>query len=600
MSHGSDADDAADGELQAPGGWRVRLRAVWRLLVVLWAFLPLALAWWRDRRRFLLFGGGRDVDSETRTRRAEFLLETLLDLGPTFIKLGQLLSTRPDILPGEYIAVLADLQDKVPPEPWDRIEPVLEADLGPVESTFDAFDREAISGASLGQVYTAELDGQRVAVKVLRPGIRRYVEADLRVLSVLIPALVAVSPPGQTFTIENLAEEFAAQIRREMDYEREAATLREITANFADDEMIRFPDVYGEYSTDRVLTMEYVGGTKITDTEALDAAGVDTDALAVRLEEAYIQMIVEDGVFHADPHPGNLAVQDDGTLVFYDFGMSGRLGPGTRDTLFEFYVALAEDDVDAVIDAFVDLGALDPSADRALMREVFEIAIDNFRGEGIDQYRVEQIVTEFQGTMQEFPMRLPRNMAMVVRVSSVLEGVCRTLDPEFDFLSAVRSYVAEQTTSGDTRDRVIEEVRTRATEFESGLRRSPAKLDAALDRVERDDLAVAMEVADDDQLLARLGKRLALGAATAESVVATATLYAFGDPAAWVAGAGVVAFGLLTWRSFRARGPARDVQAWGGMAERSISGKRTGEDADDASGIEGTVQAAVGDMSDHD
>jgi len=490
MSHGSDADD---GELQAPGGWRVRLRAVWRLLVVLWAFLPLALAWWRDRRRFLLFGSGRDVDSATRTRRAEFLLETLLDLGPTFIKLGQLLSTRPDILPGEYIAVLADLQDKVPPEPWDRIEPVLEADLGPVESTFDAFDREAISGASLGQVYTAELDGQRVAVKVLRPGIRRYVEADLRVLSVLIPALVAVSPPGQSFTIENLAEEFAAQIRREMDYEREAETLREITANFADNEMIRFPDVYGEHSTDRVITMEYVDGTKITDTDALAAAGVDTDALAVRLEEAYIQMIVEDGVFHADPHPGNLAVQDDGTLVFYDFGMSGRLGPETRDTLFDFYVALAEDDIDAVIDAFVDLGALDPTADRELMRQVFEIAIDNFRGEGIDQYRVEQIVTEFQGTMQEFPMRLPRNMAMVVRVSSVLEGVCRTLDPDFDFLAAVRSYVAEQTTAAETRQRVMEELRTRATEVESSLRRSPAKLDAALDRVERDDLAVEFD-----------------------------------------------------------------------------------------------------------
>jgi predicted unusual protein kinase regulating ubiquinone biosynthesis (AarF/ABC1/UbiB family) len=569
------ATERDDPLTEVPSGWRIRLRAVWRLFVVTWAFLPLGLSWWRDRRRFLLFGGSREVSGEQRRARAEVLLDTFLELGPTFIKLGQLLSTRPDVLPREYIEVLAQLQDQVPPADFERIEPILASEVGPVDEVFEDFDREAISGASLGQVYTATLDGERVAVKVLRPGIRRRVEADLRVLSVVIPLIVRVSPEGQAFTLENLAEEFAATIRREMDYGREAATLREVAGNFADDPKVRMPGVYGEYSTDRVIVMEYVEGTKITDIEALDAMGVDRDELVVRLEEAYVQMIVEDGVFHADPHPGNLAVQDDGTLVFYDFGMNGRLGPGTRDLLFEFYVALAEEDIDRVIDVFIALDSLDPRADREVMRKVFSVAIDNFRGRDIEQYRIEEIVAEFQGTMREFPMRLPRNMALVVRVTSVLEGVCRTLDPEFDFITVIREYVRERSTDEETIDRVREEIRSRVVDLEGSLRRLPPKVDQTLTRAQRENLQVSMAVADDGRLVRRLARRVALGALTGAAVVGTATLYALGEPTgAAVAGGVAVASGLATRRTFRTRRASRDVRATAGVAERSLEQRR--------------------------
>jgi len=575
-----------------PGSWRIRVRALWRLLVVLRTFAPLALAWWRDRRRYVLFGAGRSPDSKTRIDRAESLLDALLELGPTFIKLGQLLSTRPDILPGEYIGVLSRLQDDVPPAAWERAEAVIEAELGPVETVFDAFDREAISGASLGQVYTAQLDGERVAVKVLRPDIRTRVEADLQVLHVLLPALVRMSPPSQAFTLENLGEEFAASIRREMDYELEAATLLDIRDNFADADDVRIPSVYSEYATDRVLTLEYVGGTKITDVEALEAAGVDRERVAKRLEEVYVQMIVEDGVFHADPHPGNLAVRDDGTLVFYDFGMHGRLGPGTRETLFEFYVGLAEEDIDRVIDSFIALDALPPDVDRELMGGVFEIAIDNFRGDEIDRYRVEEIVAAFQGTMREFPLRLPRNMALVVRVSSVLEGVCRTLDPEFDFLEVVREYVAEQATGRE--GFVWQEVRSRAVDLEGSLRRTPPKLDRALTTVERDDLEVAIRVTEDRGLLTRLGAQLTLGTATGGGVIATAALYAVGYPIPWVVGAsaGTVAVGLLTRRSFR-RGATRQARAYASVADRSLGGRKRGR-TQPGRGTDGTADEPVG------
>ncbi|MCU4719488.1 ABC1 kinase family protein [Halapricum hydrolyticum] len=556
-------------------GLRVRARALWRLLVVVGTFLPLAVGWWRDRRRYLLFGGRRDVTDETRRERAEYLLSSFVSLGPTFIKLGQLLSTRPDVLPRAYVTVLSRLQDRVPPDPWDDVEPLLDEEIGDVESVFESFDREPISGASLGQVYTARLDGERVAVKVLRPGIRRRVEADIRVLSVLVPVLARLAPQSQQFTLENLADEFAASIRREMDYELEAQTLERIAENFADDPKIRLPTVAHEHSTDRVLVMEYVDGVKITDLEALERRGIDRSALVERLENAYIRMIVEHGLFHADPHPGNLAVRDDGTIVFYDFGMAGRLDERTREQLFEFYVAVAEDDVDRMIDAFIALGALDPAADRQLMAQGFELVLDSFRGEDISQYQVAELFEQFQGTMQELPMRLPQNLALVVRVSSVLEGVCRTLDPDFDFISVVREYVADRATETATADRVREEVRSRAVEFERSVRRVPRQLEAALDRQEHDALRVSMDIESEDSVFGRLARQVVFGSATAAAVVATAGLYGVGNGSwAVVAAGAALLLGVLTKRAFRTSGPRRDVQAGAAMAQRSLRGRQ--------------------------
>ncbi|QSG13680.1 ABC1 kinase family protein [Halapricum desulfuricans] len=559
-------------------GFGVRLRALWRLLIVVKTFLPLAIKWWRDRRRFLLFGGGRDVTEDQRRERAEFLLSAFVSLGPTFIKLGQLLSTRPDVLPGAYVDVLSRLQDRVPPDPWDDIEPLLDEEIGDVESVFESFDREPISGASLGQVYTARLDGDRVAVKVLRPGIRRRVEADIRVLSVLVPILARFSSPSQQFTLENITEEFATSIRREMNYQLEAQTLERIAENFADDPKIRLPDVESEYSTDRVLVMEYVEGVKITDLDALDRRGIDRSALVERLENAYMRMIVEHGLFHADPHPGNLAVQEDGTIVFYDFGMAGRLGEQTREQLFEFYVAVAEDDVDRMIDAFVAMGALDPAADRQLMAEGFELVLDSFRGEDISQYRVAELFEQFQGRMQEMPMRLPQDLALVVRVSSVLEGVCRTLDPDFDFIDVLKEYVADRATETGTADRVRGEVRSRVVEFERGVRRVPGQLDAALDRAERGALRTSMDIESENGVFSRLARQVVFGSATGAAVVATAGLYGVGSGLwAVVAGGAALLLGVLTKRSFRTTGPHRDVQAGTAMAQRSLQGRRQGK-----------------------
>jgi predicted unusual protein kinase regulating ubiquinone biosynthesis (AarF/ABC1/UbiB family) len=532
-----------------PSGWRLRLRVLWRTLVVLRTLLPFAWVWARDRKQFIIFGRSRSVDTDEQRRRARALKDAFIGLGPTFIKLGQILSTRPDALPRAYIDVLSELQDTVPPAPWEDIEPMLEREFGvPISERFDRFDTDPISGASLGQVYEATIDGEQVAVKVLRPGIRERVESDLRVLSTLTPILVSGADPGQAYTLENVTEEFAATIRREMDYAHEAKMLRAIGDNFADDDGIEIPTVYDEYSTDRVVTMAYIDGVKIDNTSRIDELGIDRRDLVRRLEQAYIRMIVEDGQFHADPHPGNLAVKSDGTVVFYDFGMTGRLSPHTREKLMEFYIGLATDDVDRVMDAFVAMGALDPAADRDVMREAFEIVIEQFRGEDISEYRVEQLVGQFETQLYEFPMRLPQELALVVRVTTILEGVCRTLDPSFDFIEIITEYVTEQEASDAVRTEIRETIKQggRAT-----VKTAPM-LETALDVAARGDLVFNSVLKDTNGYGRRMAMRLLLGVLAAAGIPVASFLYVtHGSVPALIPLAGTTVVVVLLMISFR-------------------------------------------------
>lgn len=548
-----------------------------RFVAVVAAFLPLAFAYARDRRRFLVVGGRREVTVEDRQRRARYLLETLLELGPTFIKVGQILSSRPDVLPPAYIAELSSLQDEVPPVEWSRIEPVIEAELGPVDEQFDDFDREPISGASLGQVYTATHEGDRVAVKVLRPNIRERVEADLVVVETLLPVVLRFAPPGQSFTMENLADEFTSTIRGEMSYEEEAARLEEVRENFSGNPDVVVPPVVPERSTDRVLTMEYISGTKITDVEQLRADGHDPSALVEQLAETYFQMIVEDGVFHADPHPGNLSVRPNGAIIFYDFGVVGRLSEQRREQILEFYVGLARDDIDRVIDAFIQMGALDPEADRELMREVFGLVIEQLRGKAFDQNEIQQYVREFQaavGDLSDFPFRLPQDLALIVRVSTVLEGVTRTLDEEFDFISVVTDLVRER--AGDGVAGIARgEIEAQARATVGGLLATPELAEMTLDSVQRGETLVNTMYADDPAPFRLLAVRVALAIGIGVGGVTAVSLYAFDAfVAALVAGGATAAGGAVLARTFR-RDTNRSISAGARMAERSVERKRS-------------------------
>jgi predicted unusual protein kinase regulating ubiquinone biosynthesis (AarF/ABC1/UbiB family) len=528
------------------------LRAYRRFFVVAYQFLPLLLAYARDRKRFLLFGRPRSVDSQTRRRRAKKLLGSMLTLGPTFIKLGQLLSTRPDVLPPEYVEEFEQLQDSVPPAPWAEAKSVLKQDLGPVDERFDEFDTDAISGASLGQVYTAEVEGQPVAVKIRRPGIEELVRADLRVIRFSIPLLMRFVDEARSFSLETLADEFEKTITEEMDYAREREMLEGVRENFVDDPHIRIPRSVPSHSTGRVLTMEYVPGTKISELDDLDELGVNRHELAERLQRSYLQMLIVDGVFHADPHPGNLAVQDDGTIVFYDFGMSGRVDAFIQEKIVDFYAAVAAQNIDAILDTLIEMGTLSPTADRQLMSDIMELAIQDARGDDIEQYRVNQIVNQVEDTIYEFPLRLPPNLALVLRVATVVEGVCVTLDPDFDFIAVATEYLRENGFLEDSARQFVEDRAREARESVESVFRTPPKLEAALDKVNRDNLAVDATLVDQRNVFDRLAKRLILGLLLTGTVLSTALLYAFSSPeAAVVPAVGSVVVGGLLLLSFR-------------------------------------------------
>jgi predicted unusual protein kinase regulating ubiquinone biosynthesis (AarF/ABC1/UbiB family) len=553
----------------------VELRAYRRFFVVAYHFLPLLVSYARDRRRFLLFGRSRRVDSQTRVERANTLLESLLTLGPTFIKLGQLLSTRPDVLPPEYVDVLSKLQDEVPPAPWPEARAVLEDELGPVEEHFDDFETDAISGASLGQVYTAKVDGEAVAVKVRRPGIEDLVAADLRVIRWSLPVLLYFIGEARAFSLENLADEFDRTIRQEMDYDREATMLEEIRANFEGDDEVAIPAVIESHSGPRVLTMEYIRGTKINDVEQLDAMGVDRHELAVNLQRAYLQMLLEDGVFHADPHPGNLAVCEDGTIVFYDFGMSGRVDEFVQSKIIDFYVAVANRDIDGILDALIEMGTLSPDADRATMGKVMELAIEDARGEDIETYRVQQIVSQVEDTIYEFPLRLPSNLALVLRVATVVEGVCVTLDPDFDFIAVATDYLTEQGYREESIRQFAEETGDQLRRSVQSSVRVPPKLENALDRIDRDDFYVRADVEDGNDVFAMLAKRLVYGMLLASGAFSTAFLYATANLQA-TAVAGVLTLGVaaLLYRTFRKR---RGIRATPQFTRHEMRRRRGGE-----------------------
>ncbi|NIB99500.1 AarF/UbiB family protein [Halobacterium sp. R2-5] len=462
-----------------------------RYLSVVVRFLPFAVAFLRDRRRFLAFGPPRQVGEETHRRRAERMRDTMLDLGPAFIKVGQVLSTRPDIVPPTYTDVFRTLQDQIPEGTGGDPQEVLREEIG---DDLDLSTLEPVAGGSLAFVYTVVHGGERIALKVRRPGVEPVIERDLRVIRGLLPVVGVFLPERQQYSVRNAADDFEEIILAELDFDRERAIMAEIGENFADDDRVAIPGVYDDLSSERVLAMEYRTGRKITDDDAFEGVDVGPREMATRITKVYLEMGLVDGVFHADPHPGNLAVTDEGRLLVYDFGMSERLPPSVQADIVGLYRALVRRDVDALVDALVALDVLEASVDRAEVRRVLELVIENLEGRSAVTWRA--IITELTSTLRAFPFRIPPDVMLLVRVGTVGEGVCRQLDPEFDFLAAVRSFLVEEGFIESELGAVVEEVWGDVSRSLPALTRVPARFDRALGQLERGELVVRTEPAD--------------------------------------------------------------------------------------------------------
>ena len=424
-----------------------------RTAKVLIRLLPVILALRRDRKRWSRSEG---EDLEPYRKNARRALSAFVALGPVYIKLGQWLSSRADILPQPYMEELAKLQDDVPAAPFERVKPVIEDELGPIGERFDSVDTDPISGASLGQVYRARLSGREVVIKVRRPGIEKVVEKDIAVLKRVLPMALSFVDPNLRFSARTMLAQFIESIHEEMNYVQEATNLRTIKGNMQDDGGVIIPEVYEGHSSESVLTMEYMPGIKVTDIDSLDAAGIDRRDLVTKTHKVFFTMLLRHSVFHADPHPGNISVTPEGRLILYDFGMVGRLDRETRLRLIRLYLALVERDPPRTVNAMDDLGMLAPGYNRAVMEKAIRMTVEAMHGRKPDEMEVRGLLELANRTMSKFPFLLPKNLALYMRMASIIEGIYKTHKVDFRFVPVLREILEQENLA---RDGYLEELR---------------------------------------------------------------------------------------------------------------------------------------------
>jgi ubiquinone biosynthesis protein len=366
-------------------------------------------------------------------------------LGPTFIKLGQLLSTRSDLLPAEYLAELAKLQDAAPPVPAEVVRGILTDELGRDPSdVFASYEPEPLAAASIGQAHSATLqEGTEVVVKVRRPGVVERVEQDLDILQDLAAHAERHSKTAAEVGAIDLVEEFARRLRSELDYLAEGRSADRFAVNFDDDEEVHIPHVYWETSTSRVLTLERIRGIKISDVTALDTAGIDRPALARRATRITAQMIFDDGLFHADPHPGNFFVGDDGQIGVIDFGLVGELDEGTRDRLGAVLIAVAEHDADELTAALLRLGIAPQGVDRATLRAELAALLDRYVDARLADLSLARLIDEAATIMRRHRLHLPHDLALLAKVLVVDEGLAAQLDPGYRLTEGITPFAQE-------------------------------------------------------------------------------------------------------------------------------------------------------------
>jgi len=370
------------------------------------------------------------------------LRAALEELGPTFIKLGQLLSTRSDLLPPAFVEELAKLQDAAPPVPVERIRAVIRSELGAdAETVFATFDDRPLASASIGQAHAATLrDGTRVVVKVRKPGAVQQVQIDLEILQNLAVRSTRMWAFARDVDAVAIVDEFATTIRAELDYLQEGRNAERFGRDFAADDSIVIPRVYWEHTTSRVLTLERMTGMNVADVAALDDAGVDRGLVARRGAQAVLKMIFEDRFFHADLHPGNLFIHGDGTLALIDFGMVGVIAGELREHLSRMFIAMVRGDAELLASALVEVSTTRSSIDRISLRDDLRPFLTRYRLGSIRQTPFARMLAELFAVLRGNRVRLPRELILLFKALLLIEGLAIRLDPEFRLGEALAPY----------------------------------------------------------------------------------------------------------------------------------------------------------------
>ncbi|GJP56458.1 hypothetical protein CLOM_g15528 [Closterium sp. NIES-68] len=483
---------------------------VWSAVLTLRARLALVDAKWS-----YLGGFTEDKQRLRRRRLAAWVRETILQLGPTFIKLGQLFSTRSDLLPAEFVEELSKLQDRVPAFSADKARAMIEAELGrPLGELFQEFEGTPIAAASLGQVHRAVLhSGEVVVIKVQRPALKQLFDIDLENMRLVCEYFQnSENLGGPTRDWVGIYEECCTVLYQEIDYLNEGRNADRFRRDFRRYPWVLVPEVYWDYSTRKVLALSYLPGIKISDIQRLDDAGVNRPLVAQRAIEGYLIQILKTGFFHADPHPGNLAVVAGDRLVYYDFGMMGEIPAFTKDRLTSMFYAVYEKDAKKVMQSLVDLGALVPTGDLNSVRRSIQYFLNNLTGPKFERdATISAIGEDLFAIAVDQPFRFPATFTFVLRAFSTLEGVGAYLDPNFSFARIAAPYAQELLDLRDAQrgqDYVVQQLTKQASEVTDATVSMPIRvqrMDDLLQQIENGDLKLRVRVLEAERAARRAG-----------------------------------------------------------------------------------------------
>ena len=471
----------------------------------------------------------------------QVLAQVLTELGPTYVKLGQLLSTRPDLLSSDYIEALESLQSNVPPVPWEEIKPQLEADLGTdISEVFAEFEEKVIAAGSLGQIYRAQLpDGQTVAVKVQRPGIRNLIEADLQGLQTLVERFKN-RQLGKTFDLQGLLDEFSTSILSELDFRREARNTIEMGENLDQSHFwskgeICVPKVYSEWSSERVLVLEWVEGTPILKAELPSNQRVQ---VARWVAQMLLNQFFIDGFFHADPHPGNFfyhSNEKDYHLILLDCGMVSRLDPRTRNILLDLFVGIIDANPRQMAQALYDVGYTREAVNIAAMENEVDRVLRSNYTRALSELKLAELIQEILDIPRRNHIQLPGTIGLFIKALTNAEGVARSLDPDFSFIEVGRPVMKRA-----SRQRYFSPARLQETTYKSvlaldSLSGLPQRLDSLFDRLEVSELSLSWTWREQNkfqQTLNRGVRRLSLALLSVGAIGSGALLVASKSQAA--------------------------------------------------------------------
>jgi ubiquinone biosynthesis protein len=490
-----------------------------------------------DLGRFLPQGWRRRAEqAEEELRRVSLpvrVRRTLEDLGPTYIKIGQILSGRGDLLPADFIQEFTKLLDSAEPFSFQEVVQQIEAELGsPPEQIFASFERTPIAAASIGQVHRAVLaNGDRVVVKVQRPNIERMVRSDLGLLARQAAFLEKRSEIARNYSLSENVEELGYALINELDYKSEAQNIDRFYGTYNDDPTLRIPRVYWEYSTKRVIVMEEIEGTPFTDLDRLRNEGYDLPAIAQVICDFYLQQIFEDGLFHADPHPANLLAAGDQVAVL-DFGMVAILSKRLREDLGEIFVSVITQNTDEMITVFVRMGLVTRATNlRELERDINRMLV-RYLGRELQQIPIDEVLLEVLNLLFNHKVRLPGDMAMLIRAIMVLESLGRSLDPNYQIVESLEPYIRQLIADKLSIKRLGLGAMRTVTSLSTLAQRLPNRLDDLWDQIDEGNLSIGVSVRDLTYIIGKVDKivnRIVFALIVIGLIVGSALILMVGD-----------------------------------------------------------------------